>query len=308
MNFTHGCRINDSDESGFAAAVALAQSSDVVIFFGGIDGTIEGEGRDRTVITLPDTQMALIQQLEKASRSPIHVVIMSGSGLDLTFPRDSNQVASLIWMGYAGQSGGTAIANVMFGEFNPSGRLPITFYPSTYIDQVSMLDMQMRPSPTNPGRTYKFYTGQPVFEFGYGLSYTTFNYTWFNDSTVSRFNIQSLMKNNDDRTKKVLLDIFRVNVTNVGPVAGDDSVLAFLVPPRVSIVDPSPPLKQLIGFERVSLNVGETAQILFPLNVQALLSTGHDGSRWLEPGVRKIMFGKNVLHYVSLEGTAIHWT
>ena len=83
--------------------------------------------------------------------------------------RDSPQYASLIWAGYPGQSGGSAIATVVFGQYNPGGRLPITFYPASYVDEVSMFDMSMRPSSTNPGRTYKFYTGQPVFEFGFGF-------------------------------------------------------------------------------------------------------------------------------------------
>ena len=71
--------------------------------------------------------------------------------------------------------GGNAIASVVFGQYNPGGRLPITFYPASYVNEVSMFDMSMRPSSTNPGRTYKFYTGKPVFEFGFGLSYTTFS-------------------------------------------------------------------------------------------------------------------------------------
>ena len=176
----------------------------------------------------------MIQQLEKVVRSPLHVVIMSGSGLDLTYVRDSNQCGSLIWMGYAGQSGGLALANVIFGQYNPGGRLPVTYYPASYIDNLSMFDMQMRPSPTNPGRTYKFYTGQPVYEFGHGLSYTTFNYSWYNDSTSSSFSIKSLIKSKSDQ-KKVLLHFYRVNVTNTGPVLGDDVVLAYVTPSQTII-------------------------------------------------------------------------
>ena len=306
MNFTHGCRINDSDESGFAAAVALAQSSDVVIFFGGIDGTIEGEGRDRTVITLPDTQMALIQQLEKASRSPIHVVIMSGSGLDLTFPRDSNQVASLIWMGYAGQSGGTAIANALFGQYNPAGRLPFTMYPASFVNTVSMFDMGMRPSSKNPGRTYKFYTGQAVFEFGSGLSYTTFVYSWNNDTARSSYSISSLLKTNsaDDR---IQLQSFRVNVTNTGDMAGDDVVLAFLKSSKATIDEQMAPLKELFGFQRINLAVSQTKEVFFPFHVRDLLTVAQDGSKWLHPGSYNILIGKQHIHTVQLFGRATRW-
>ncbi len=149
----------------------------MVFYIGGLNQSIEREELDRTLITLPDIQLVLLQQLEKVVRSPINVIIMSsGSSLDLSNIRDSNQYGSLIWSGYPGEFGGTAIASVIFREYNPGGRLPITFYPGSYVNEMSMLDMRMRPSNVSPGRTYKFYTGQPVYEFGYGLSYTTFSY------------------------------------------------------------------------------------------------------------------------------------
>jgi beta-D-xylosidase 4 len=231
---------------------------------------------------------------------------MSGSGLDLSYVRDSDQYASLIWMGYAGQSGGLALANVMFGDYNPGGRLPITIYPASYVDAVSMFDMQMRPSPTNPGRSYKFYTGQAVFEFGYGLSYTTFSYSWYNDSMTSIFSIESLMKNNYDESK-LLVRLFRVNVTNTGEMSGDDAVLAFVTPPKLSIHDQTPPIKKLFGFERVHLDVNQTTEIFFPLTVQPLLTITHDGSKWLEPGSYHIIIGQQSMHIIQLEGKPARW-
>jgi hypothetical protein len=278
----------------------------VVIFIGGIDQGIEREGHDRTSIELPQIQLALIRRLEKVVRSPLHVVMMNGGGVDLTYVRDSNECGSLIWMGYAGQSGGLALANVMFGQYNPGGRLPITYYPSSYVDAVSMFDMQMRPSPKNPGRTYKFYTGQPVFEFGFGLSYTTFNYTWYNDSINSIVTIQSLIKKKSNENK-VLLHLYRVNVTNTGSVLGDDVVLAYVTPPTKSLNDPSPPIKRLFGFERVRLDVGQTTQVYFPLNSDSLLTVGRDGSKWLEPGAYRILIGKENMHTVYLRGKAARW-
>ncbi|CAF0841119.1 unnamed protein product [Adineta ricciae] len=307
VSFAYGCKIADGDQSGFSEAIELAKSSDVVIFFGGIDQSIESEGHDRTSIALPDIQLQLIQQLEKVARSPLHIVIMSGSGLDLSYVRDSSQCASLIWMGYAGQSGGLAIANVMFGDYNPGGRLPITIYPASYVDAVSMFDMQMRPSPSNPGRTYKFYTGQAVFEFGHGLSYTTFQYTWYNDTTESRMSVKSLMKNNFDE-KKVQVHLYRVNVTNTGSVVGDDAVLAYVVPPQKSLNGQTPPLKKLFGFERIHLNVGETKQVFFPFNMESLLTVAHDGAKWLEPGSYKIIIGKQHMHTIHLYGKPARWS
>ena len=190
----------------------MARSSDIVIFVGGINQTIEREAHDRLSIDFPAIQLNLLQQLEKVVRSPLHVVIMSGGGVDLSYIRDSDQCASLLWMGYAGQSAGTALTNVMFGQYNPGGRLPITYYPASYVDQVPESDMQMRPSTTNPGRTYKFYTGKPVYEFGSGLSYTTFAYSWNNQSTNSIISIDELRSNANDR--QLTVQFYRVNVTN----------------------------------------------------------------------------------------------
>jgi beta-D-xylosidase 4 len=306
IQMQHGCKISGNDQSGFAAAIELAKNSDVVIYLGGIDQSIEAEGRDRNSIALPDIQLQLIQQLEQVVTSPMHVVIMSGSGLDLTYVRDSNKVASVIWMGYAGQSGGLALATVMFGQYNPGGRLPITFYPSSFTDAVSMFDMGMRPTSTNPGRTYKFYTGQAVFQFGDGLSYTTFNYTWYNDSTSSIFSIDSLITNNYD--DKYRLHIYRVNVTNVGPVLGDDVVLGFITPPNKTLTDQTPAIRQLFGFQRVHLNVGETAQVYFPLSIQSLLTVARDGSKWLEPGSYRVLIGKQHMYTIHLTGRPARWS
>jgi hypothetical protein len=307
ISFAEGCKITGNDQSGFSAAIELAKSSDVVIFFGGIDQSQESEGHDRTSIALPDIQLDLIQQLEKVVQSPLHVVIMSGSSLDLSYVRDSNQCQSLIWMGYAGQSGGMAVGNVMFGQYNPGGRLPITIYPASYVDAVSMFDMQMRPSPTNPGRTYKFYTGQAIYEFGYGLSYTTFNYSWYNDTTNSVFSIGSLMQNNYNE-RKIQVHLYRVNVTNTGDRLGDDVVLAFITPPKHSINDQTPPIKKLFGFQRVKLDVGQTTQVFFSLNMESLLTITREGSKWLEPGSYRILIGQKHMHTIHLQGKPARWS
>ena len=229
---------------------------------------------------------------------------MSGGGVDVSYIRDSNQYASLIWMSYAGQSAGTALTDVMFGKYNPAGRLPITYYPAEYVNQVPESDMQMRPSPTNPGRTYKFYTGTPVYEFGHGLSYTTFNYTWDNQTDSSIISIESLTKS---QSEKVLVHLFRVNVTNTGDMAGSDVVLAFDIPPQQSLYDPSPPLKKLFGFQRVYLEINQTTEIYFPFYIQSLLTIALDGSKWLEPGSYQITVGKQHMHTIQLQGEAFKW-
>jgi hypothetical protein len=147
-----------------------------------------------------------------------------------------------------------------------------------------MFDMSMRPSTTNPGRTYKFYTGQPVYEFGYGLSYTTFSYAWYNDTTTASHSIESLMKITYE-TRHVAKQLFRVNVTNRGSMNGDDVVLTYIVPPQVERDGVTPPIKQLFGFNRVNLNVGETKH----------------------PGEYHIMIGNQRMFAVELHGQPTLW-
>lgn len=232
---------------------------------------------------------------------------MSGNGVDVTYIRDSSLYGSLTWIGYGGQSGGLAIAQMIFGQYNPAGRLPMTIYPADYVNQVSMFDMQMRPSATSPGRTYRFYTGQAVYEFGTGLSYSNFIYTWANNTRVSSYLIRTLMKNTYDE-KRVVEDNLRVNVTNIGPMAGDDVVLAYVKSPQILPNGQTPPIKQLFGFERVHLDVNETTQVIFPFRISALLSVAHDGSKWLYPGSYRILIGQQLMHTVELYGQSARWS
>jgi beta-D-xylosidase 4 len=295
IEYARGCGISSHSERDFAAAIELAKSSDIVFFLGGIDHTIEREGQDRLSIGLPDVQLSLIQQLEKVSRLPIHIIIMSGGGVDLSYIRDSPQCGSLIWIGYPGQSGGLALATIVFGQYNPAGRLPVTIYPASYVDAVSMFDMQMRPSPTNPGRTYKFYTGQAVYQFGDGLSYTNFSYTWKNDTLTLSYSIETLMKN------QTIISLVRVNITNTGEMDGDDVVLAYVTLP--SVIDSEiVPFKQLFGFERVHLAINETKEVFFPFTIQTAVSIARNGTKWIHPGLYYITIGQQRMFSIELKG------
>ncbi|CAF2796417.1 unnamed protein product [Rotaria sp. Silwood2] len=190
-------------------------------------------------------------------------------------------------MGYAGQSGGLAISNVVFGQYNPGGRLPITMYPASYVDNVSMFDMQMRPLSTNPGRTYNFYTGKAVYEFGIDRSYTTFLYSWNNDT--------------------ILVRLLRVNVTNTGDMSGDDVILAFVRSRNATMNGEISSIKQLFGFEHVSLGVNQTKAVFFPLTVRHLLIIARDGTKWLHPGSYDILIGQQHMHTFKLYGQSIQW-
>jgi len=197
-NYVFGCAINSQDTSGFAAACSAIQKSTYGVVVVGLNQSIESEGNDRVEISFPGVQEQFISAMSNCSSNPIIVVVMCGGMVDLTNVKANPNVGAIMWVGYPGQSAGTALADVIFGAYSPAGRLENTWYTANYINEVSMFDMGMRPNASNgnPGRTYRFFTGQPVYEFGYGLSYTTFNYTVTNNSlsSVSALKIDQELK------------------------------------------------------------------------------------------------------------------
>jgi hypothetical protein len=176
--YAQGCDIACQSTSGFNAAVQAASTADATVVVVGIDQTIEDEGLDRINITLPGFQNQLISQVCGASKGPCILVILSGGSQDISSVLPS--VDAAFYAGFLGGTGSLALVDILFGDVVPSGRLTQTFYPAHFITDVSMFDMNMRPGPsafppgTNPGRTNRFYTGTPIFPFGFGLSYTTF--------------------------------------------------------------------------------------------------------------------------------------
>lgn len=156
----------------FSSAIAAAKTSDIVLYFGGIDTSIENEDKDRTTVTWPDAQLSLLRELSTLGK-PI-VVVQLGTSLDNTPLLNNKNISAILWAGYPGMYGGTAVLDVLSGAKAPAGRLPITQYPGNYTAAVPMTDMGLRPSSKSPGRTYKWY-GTPVQEFGFGLHYTNFS-------------------------------------------------------------------------------------------------------------------------------------
>ena len=158
----------------------------------------------------------------------------------------------MLWVGYPGQSGGQAIAEVLYGKVNPSGRLPFMMYPADYVNQVSFFNMSMR---VPPGRTYKFYTGAPVYAFGTGLSYTQFTCKWsMLPQGVAEDEPLTLPM------KKLLVgDVnYEAEVTNSGKMGGSTSVLAYIT----SNV-PGAPMKQLFSFQKIYLDAGQSKKLFF---------------------------------------------
>jgi beta-D-xylosidase 4 len=166
------------DGSLIQSAATAASEADAVVLFVGLSQAQESEGRDRESLLLPGMQQELISTVVNAvSGRPFVVVILSGGPVDVSFIKEDDRVGSILWAGYPGQAGGQAIAEVIFGDVNPAGRLALSWYHENYT-QMDMSNMQMRPdlSLGYPGRTHRFFTGSPIWEFGYGLSYSQFSH------------------------------------------------------------------------------------------------------------------------------------
>ncbi len=217
-----------------AEALANAASADLVIYVGGITPAQEGEGFDRDAIELPVEQSELLRALH-ATGKPIVMINCSGSAMAL--PWEDEHLPAIVQAWYPGQSGGLAVAEILFGEVNPSGHLPITFYRST-ADLPSFDDYSMK------NRTYRFFEGRPLYAFGHGLSYTTFEYS---DAELAAKELPT------DGTVKIAFTI-----TNTGTRDGDDVAQIYFR----HIGSPIPQPKQaLCGFRRVSLKRGQSTRV-----------------------------------------------
>ncbi|KAK7026859.1 hypothetical protein VNI00_015401 [Paramarasmius palmivorus] len=287
--FAYGTAINSTDTSGFAAALEAAQNSDVVVFVGGIDTSIEDEQRDRNEITWPGNQLDLIKALAEVGK-PLVVVVMGGGQVDSSWLKGDVRVNSLVWAGLPSQSGGTALLDILTGTQAPAGRLPVTQYPASYVDEVPMNDMSLRPKEgSSPGRTYKWYTGQAVYEFGFGLHYTTFDFAWVDNSTRS-YNIQELTAAGAETSYLDLsiLDTFEVQVTNTGDTTSDFVALLFT---RTETGPAPAPLKELVAYTRVKgIASGQSAVATLGVTLGAIARTDENGNGVLFPGEYELLF------------------
>ncbi|KAK7047287.1 hypothetical protein VNI00_006518 [Paramarasmius palmivorus] len=313
VSFANGTAINSTDSSGFGAAITAADEADVIFFLGGIDNTIEAEGHDRTDIAWPGNQLDLVQELTTLGK-PLVVLQMGGGQIDSSSLRDDDHVNALIWGGYPGQSGGTALVEIITGQQAPAARLPTTQYPASYIDEIPPTDMNLRPSSSSPGRTYKWYTGDAVFEFGTGLHYTTFDFEWA--SGGDSFDVQDLVASaNSSGVAHVdlgTLDTFNVTVTNSGTVTSDYVALLF----SRTTAGPSPaPKKELVSYTRVK-GIDPGASSVAPLKVTlgAIARTDENGNRILYPGEYELILDtgadgqlKKTITLTGDEATLLQW-
>ncbi|XP_068342028.1 beta-xylosidase/alpha-L-arabinofuranosidase 1-like [Pyrus communis] len=283
-------------------ATKIAASADATILVVGADQSIEAESRDRIDLYLPGQQTLLVTEVAKASKGPVILVIMSGGGFDITFAKNNTKITSILWVGYPGEAGGAAVADVVFGHYNPCGRLPMTWYPQSYVDKVPMTNMNMRPDASNsyPGRTYRFYTGETVYSFGDGLSYSTFNHKLVRAPKLVSIPLEeghvchsSSCKSLDvveERCENLAFDI-HLGVKNAGSMSGSHTVMLFSSPPAVH----KSPQKHLLGFEKVFLSAQREALVKFNVDVCKHLSVVD------ELGNRKVALGEHVLHVGSLK-------
>ncbi|KAI5891827.1 glycoside hydrolase family 3 protein [Schizophyllum commune H4-8] len=281
VTYVLGTNVTGNDAGSFDAAVAAAEAADVVIYVGGIDNTLEMEEKDRTEISWPDNQLALLSALEGVGK-PLVVVQMGGGQLDDTPLKESDAVNAILWAGYPGQSGGTAIADTVTGKVAPAGRL--------YVDEVAMTDMTLRPDNAtgNPGRTYKWYTGTPVYPYGYGLHYTNISVAWASDAPEACYSIQDLTGEASGFVDLAPLDTFRVTVTNEGDIASDFVALLFVS----TQAGPAPaPIKEMVAYARASdVQPGNSTEVELEVTLGALARTDESGDASLYPGKYELTF------------------
>jgi beta-glucosidase len=267
-------------------AVLAAANADVVIMAGGISPSLEGEemgvnvpgfsGGDRTDIELPQIQRKLLQALKKTGK-PIVLVLLNGSALGISWEKDN--IPAIVEGWYPGQEGGTALADVIFGDYNPAGRLPVTFYKSVK-DLPPFDDYHMK------GRTYRYFEGEPLYPFGYGLSYADFEY-----SAITL-----------DKTAITASDtlLASVSVKNTSQVEGEEVIQLYISDPKDSVVRP---IKELKGFQRLSFKPGESKEISFVIRPDMLAYYDYDkDENRVEPGKYTILIGSSS---VSLEAAEL---
>lgn len=255
-----------------AEAVEIAKRADAVIMVLGLSPGLEGEempisvegfkGGDRTRLDLPATQTTLYREI-LATGKPVHVVLMNGSPLAIADIDKS--AASVLEAWYPGEEGGHAIAEALSGHYSPGGRLPLTFY-SSVTDLPPFVDYSMAK------RTYRYFAGKPLYPFGYGLSFTRFDY----DCVECH-----LSPNNVDGSQ------IRVRVRNAGHVDGDEVVQVYATAPQT----PNAPLKSLVAFQRIHLAAGESREVSLALTARALSVASEDGSRSVVGGVYSLWIG-----------------
>ena len=254
-------------------ALEAARQADVVIMCMGLTSWLEGEempieikgfsGGDRTSLDLPDVQQELIRDIHSLGK-PVVLVLLNGSALSVNW--ENEHIPAILEAWYPGQEAGRAIADIIFGDYNPGGRLPVTFYKS-------VSDLPPFEEYRMTGHTYRYFGGKPLYPFGYGLSYTTFSY---NNLKVGNEYSQS------DTVR------MSVNVKNTGAIAGDEVSQLYLTSLDAKV---SVPIRSLVAFKRIHLLPGEEKIVSFTISPEAFTIIDDNGEKVFQPGRYDIFAG-----------------
>jgi len=278
LSYAKGCEITGADTTGFAVARKTAAAADIVIVSVGELANMSGEAKSRSQLQLPGVQEQLVKDMVATGKP---VIVLISAGRPLVFNWIADNVPALVYTWWLGTQAGNAIADVLFGDHNPSGKLPITFPRNEgqlpiYYNYLST----GRPFKSDTDNTYVTayidLPNSPRYVFGYGLSYTSFQYGSVQLSTNTLLKGQSIQA--------------RVNVTNTGKYAGDEVVQLYLQDVVGSIVRP---VRELKAFEKVRLNPGESREVIFTLDPAALSFFNDKLELIAEPGLFHIYIGGN---------------
>lgn len=254
-------------------AISVAERSDLVVMCLGLDATLEGEegdagniyaSADKNDLNLPGLQQELLEEVYKTGK-PVILVLASGSALAVNFADE--HVPAIIEAWYAGAEGGSAVASLIFGGFSPTGKLPVTFYKTTE-ELPDFIDYSMK------NRTYRYMENQPLYPFGYGLSYTKFEYT-------------NLIKSKDE-IKLGETCQFKITVKNIGQWESEETVQLYLKDVVASVIVPKYELK---GIKKINLKPGQEKQLEFELTPRQMALIDNDGNCILEPGMFQVFVG-----------------
>lgn len=269
-----GCEsVKCPDTSNFQAAIDIVHDANYVVMVMGLDGTVEAEGEDRAVtecegvpqdiLALPGCQTELVETIIQYN-SMVILVLINGGPISLPTLFNHRGVLGIIEAFYPGAQGGRAVAEVLFGHYNPGGRMPMTVY-SSVSDVPPAVSYDMSHPP---GRTYRYFTGEALIPFGYGLSYTEFEY-------------KTVMLSSDNINPCESIKV-STSVENIGDIGGDEVIQVYVQPPKMS--GKIFPRIQLLGFERAYIGPSVIYVASFTLNSYVLSLVDEDGERYVFPG------------------------
>jgi beta-glucosidase len=285
-SFAFQTKINTTDRTGFEEAKIAAKEADVVVMVLGEHGFQSGEGRSRTQLDLPGLQQELLEEIHKINP---HIVLVLMNGRPLALEWAADKIPSIVETWHLGSESGNAIAQVLYGDYNPSGKLPMTF--PRNVGQVPIYyNYKNTGRPNNPGQDLVFWShyndspNEPLYPFGFGLSYTSFSY--------------SNLRLSDDSFGKGGKIQLMVDVKNTGNVTGKETVQMYI---RDLVASISRPVRELKGFEQVELKAGETKTLTFTIDEKSIGFYNNEGDWITEPGEFQVFIGGSSLADLSLK-------